>query len=114
MEFVNFLQSDSIEEKIVGLVRFQQLLKEKNLCHVEYNYPESLELVVSSVTPQFLVQMLHTNFVGPNFSIQDVAMSIFEMIIDKHPSLLQRFSTFDPQILELVYLEVSSQQLLLN
>jgi hypothetical protein len=107
MEFDKFLQSESVEEKIVGLVRCQSFLHEKILSNVEYNFPESLELIVSSVTPQFLVQMLHTHFVGPSFTIQDVSLSIFEIIMSRHPSLLKRFIAFRPEICNLVFTEVS-------
>lgn len=107
MEFLNFLQSDSVEEKIVGLVRCQCLLQEKNNNQIEYNFPESLELIVSSVTPQFLIQMLHTDFVGPNFTIQEVSVSILELISRKHSSLLKKFFPFCSEIFDLVFAEVS-------
>jgi hypothetical protein len=106
MEFLNFLQSESVEERIAGLVQCQRFLQEKIESKTDFNYVSYLDLVVGAITPHFLVRTLSTKFVGPNFSLQDVAISLFEVIRDKNPLILRQFSSFSSELLDLIFLEV--------
>jgi hypothetical protein len=107
MEYLNFLRRESVEERIAGLVQCQRFLQEMIDKNSDFNYEEYLDLVIEAITPSFLVQTLSTKFDGPNFSLQTVAVAMFEIIRDKNPSILKQFSCYTSELLELVFLEVS-------
>lgn len=105
MEYFNYLQSQSIEEKIVGIIQCQKYLQENLQQNIDFNCNEYLEILINTATPKFLIQMLHTKFQGPNFTIQNVAISLLEIICEKHPSLLQNFSNFCFELFQLSFQE---------
>lgn len=105
MENLNLLHSEAVEEKIYGLIRCQQYLQHALDQNIEINYIEYLEIIVNAVSPKFLIQMLHTKFEGPNFTLQNVAISLFEIIGEKSPHLLLKFSIFCSEVFDLSFQE---------